>query len=109
MPGSKDIPGSWGVADAAHSMEIGGSSSIVPAIAPIEIGCRLNGINGKSLVINPDDVRKSDPAAAAQTRDDDASRINDLESTRAALDRRTGPALSLSISGWVGEQVISAH
>jgi len=66
-------------------------------------------LGSKSLAINPDDVRQSDPAAAAQTRDDDATRTNDLESTRAALDRRAGPALSLSISGWVGEQVISAH
>jgi hypothetical protein len=66
-------------------------------------------LDNKSLAIKPDDVRQSDAIAAAQTRDDDTSRINDLESTRAALDRRAGPALSLSVTGWVGEQIISAH
>ena len=70
---------------------------------------RVLNLDGKSLAINPDDVRQSDPSAAAKSRDDDASRINDLESTRAALDRRAGRALGLSISGWVGEQVIYAH
>jgi hypothetical protein len=65
-------------------------------------------LDNKSLAIKPDDVRQSD-AIAAQTRDDDTFRINDLESTRAALDRRAGPALSLSVTGWVGEQIISAH
>ena len=66
-------------------------------------------LDNKSLAIKPDDVRQSDAIAAAQTRDDDTFRINDLESTRAALDRRAGPALSLSVTGWVGEQIISAH
>jgi hypothetical protein len=66
-------------------------------------------LDNKSLAINPNDVRQSDPIGAAQTRDDDTFRINDVESTRAALDRRAGAALSLSITGWVGEQVISAH
>ena len=66
-------------------------------------------LDNKSLAIKPDDVRQSDAIAAAQTRDDDTFRINDLKSTRAALDRRAGPALSLSVTGWVGEQIISAH
>jgi hypothetical protein len=66
-------------------------------------------LDNKSLAIKPDDVRQSDAIAAAQTRDDDTFRIKDLESTRAALDRRAGPALSLSVTGWVGEQIISAH
>jgi hypothetical protein len=66
-------------------------------------------LDNKSLAINPDDVRQSEPIGAAQTRDDDTFGINDVESTRAALDRRGGAALSLGIAGWVGEQVISAH
>ena len=36
-------------------------------------------LDNKSLAINPDDVRQSDPIAAAQTRDDDTFRINDVE------------------------------
>jgi hypothetical protein len=66
-------------------------------------------LDNKSIAINPNDAHQTDAAVAAQSRGDDASRINDLESTRAALDRRAGPALSLSISGWVGEQVIYHH
>jgi hypothetical protein len=65
-------------------------------------------IDSGSLSINPDDVRQTN-TDESQSRGDDASRVTDLESTRAALDRRSGPALSLSISGWVGEQVIYAH
>jgi hypothetical protein len=72
-------------------------------------GLSVPNLDNKSLAINRDDVRQSDPIGAAQTRDDDTFRINDVESTRAALDRRAGAALSLSITGWVGEQVISAH
>jgi len=64
---------------------------------------------GSSLAIDPKGVRQSDTAEAGQVRGDDASRITDLESTRAALDRRAGPALSLSVTGWVAEQVILAH
>ncbi len=63
---------------------------------------------GSSLAIDPKDVHQSD-AAAGQVRGDDASRITDLKSTRAALDQRAGPALSLSVTGWVAEQVIHAH
>lgn len=29
----------------------------------------------------------------------------DLEATRATIDQRTKPSISLSVSGWVGEQV----
>ena len=63
---------------------------------------------GSGLAIDPKDVRQSD-TGAGQVRGDDASRITDLKSTRAALDRRAGPALSLSVTGWVPEQVIHAH
>ncbi len=59
--------------------------------------------DGRSLSINTDDFRVPNKAAA-QSTEDDASRLSDLESSLA---RRNGPpALSLSVSGWVGEQVI---
>ena len=35
------------------------------------------------------------------------SATSDLESTRAAIDRRTGPTITLGVSGWVSGQVIS--
>jgi hypothetical protein len=63
---------------------------------------------GSGLAIDAKDVRQSD-TEAGRVRADDASRITDLESTRAALDRRAGPTLSLSVTGWVAEQVIHAH
>jgi hypothetical protein len=37
---------------------------------------------------------------------DAASAAADLDSTRAAIDRRTGAAITLSVSGWVSEQVM---
>jgi hypothetical protein len=61
-------------------------------------------VTGGSLSPNPDDVRQTGPRPG-----DDASKVTDLESTRAAIDRHAGPALSLSVSGWIGEQVIRAH
>jgi hypothetical protein len=63
---------------------------------------------GSGVATDAKDVRQSD-TEVGQVRADDASRITDLESTRAALDRRAGPALSLSVTGWVAEQVIHAH
>lgn len=62
--------------------------------------------NGGELKINPDDVRQKN-ASDADARDEDAAA--DLESTRAALDRRSGPAVSVGVSGWVGEQVVRTH
>ena len=60
--------------------------------------------DGRGLPTNTDDFRVPNSAAAAQSTGDDASRLSDLESTVA---HRNGPAaLSLSVSGWVGEQVI---
>ena len=70
----------------------------------------LSALNlGSSLAIDPKDVHQSDSAKAGEVREDDPPRITDLESTRAVLDRRAGPALSLSVTGWVAEQVIHAH
>ena len=59
------------------------------------------------ISVNTDQYRVPDSAAAPQSKDDDASRLSDLESAAA---RRSGPpAVSFSVSGWVAEQVISAH
>jgi len=59
------------------------------------------------ISINTDKYRVPESAAAPQSKEDDASRLSDLESAAA---RRSGPpALSLSVSGWVAGQVISAH
>ena len=66
-------------------------------------------VNGGSLSIKPDDVHQMDTGATAQSREDDASKVTDLEATRAAIDRHAAPALSLGVSGWVGEEVIRAH
>jgi hypothetical protein len=44
-------------------------------------------------------TEKVDPSA------DPASAAADLDSTRAAIDHRTGAAITLSVSGWVAEQV----
>ena len=64
----------------------------------------LNAPDGHNLHINTDELRVPNNAAATQSTEDDASRLSDLESSLA---RRNGPpAVSLSVSGWVGEQVI---
>jgi len=45
---------------------------------------------------------------ADQGASDVQSKIEDLEATKAAVNHGVGPAVSLSVSGWVGEQVIMA-
>jgi hypothetical protein len=66
-------------------------------------------VAGSSLSTAPDGVRQTDAGEAVQAPGDDASKVTDLETRRAAIDRRAGPALSLSVTGWVAEQVIRAH
>ena len=57
-----------------------------------------------SLSIKSNELRIPNSPAADQSTEDESSKLSDLESTVA---RRNGPpALSLSVSGWVGEQVI---
>ena len=76
-------------------------------LQPVSLAARagdLTAPDGRGLSTNTDDFRVPNSAAAAQSTGDDASRLSDLESTVA---HRNGPAaLSLSVSGWVGEQVI---
>ena len=45
---------------------------------------------------------------ANQAVNDVRPRVEDLEATKAAVNHGVGPAVSLSVSGWVGEQVIMA-
>ena len=64
--------------------------------------------DNESLAINPDDVRQSDPIAAAH--DDNTFRSMILNSTRGTLLIDEQGRLSASaLLGWVGELVISAH
>lgn len=64
----------------------------------------LTAPDGRGLSINTDAYRVPDSPTAAKSPEDAASRLSDLESTVA---HRIGPpTLSLSVSGWVGEQVI---
>ncbi len=51
------------------------------------------------------DIDKAAGASAAKPSADVEQRINDLEATRSAVDQRKGSPISLSVSGWVGEQV----
>jgi hypothetical protein len=79
--------------------------SLQAAMLPISVRAGdLNAPDAHTLRINADDFRVPNSAAATQSTQDDASRLSDLESPLA---RRNGPpAVSLSVSGWVGEQVI---
>lgn len=43
----------------------------------------------------------SDPSSSASV----SATVKDLETTRAAIDNRIKPRISLSVSGWVSEQV----
>jgi hypothetical protein len=71
---------------------------------------RAEDLSAPNLSIKLDDARPLDTGAAPQSPGlDDASKLTDLEATRAAIEHRVTPALSLGVSGWVGEQVIVAH
>ncbi len=79
--------------------------SLQAAVLPISVRAGdLNAPDGHNLHINMDELRVPNNAAPTKSTEDDASRLSDLESSVA---RRNGPpAVSLSVSGWVGEQVI---
>ena len=57
------------------------------------------------ITVNSDDVRQ----AETSLRGSDASSADDLEAKRAAMTRRSSPAITLGVTGWVGGQVIVAH
>jgi len=90
-------------------MRLGFSISVAVALfslqaAVLPVSVRAGDLNAPNLPVNADDFRAPNNAAATQLTEDDASRLSGLESSLA---RRNGPpAVSLSVSGWVGEQVI---
>src|SRR5262249_37559504 len=45
-------------------------------------------------------AKKPSPAG-----DSDADAVGDLEATRSTIDRRSGPSVSIGVSGWVAGQV----
>lgn len=52
------------------------------------------------------DINSAAGIAVTKPSGDIDAQIRDLEATRAAVDqRKAGPAISLSVSGWVSEQV----
>lgn len=90
-------------------MRLGLSISLAAALVSLQVAVLpvsvwAGDLNAPNLPVNADDFRVPNSAAVAQSTENDASRLSDLESSLA---RRNGPpALSLSVSGWVGEQVI---
>jgi hypothetical protein len=48
---------------------------------------------------------QKDTSAADQSLSASALSVDELEATRADIDRRTGSPVSLSVSGWVGGEV----
>ena len=63
---------------------------------------------GDSTPINLDQsIQQPEKAGVDPSSADSASAAADLESTRSAIDHRTGAAITLSVSGWVGEQVMA--
>jgi len=62
--------------------------------------------NGAVLKTDPDEFLPEDLSAAEQFPDVDTDAASDLEATRTAIERRSGPAISVGVSGWVGGQII---
>jgi hypothetical protein len=50
-------------------------------------------------------INQAAGASASASSSDVEARIRDLESTRTELDQQKKPAVSLSVSGWVDQQV----
>ena len=76
-------------------------------LQPVSLAARAGDLTAPDgpISINKDQYGVPDSAAARRSKEDDASRLSDLESAAA---RRSGPpALSLSVSGWVAGQVIA--
>ena len=64
--------------------------------------------NGDQLNTNPDEFLPKDTFGAGQPNDADADAdaVTDLEATRTDINRRSGPAVSLGVSGWVNQQIM---
>lgn len=61
--------------------------------------------NGDQLNTNPDKFLPKDEFGAGQPKNADADAVTDLEATRTEINRRSGPAVSLGVSGWVSQQI----
>jgi len=59
---------------------------------------------GKTASQLDQQIEQAAGSAAASTSDVD-SRVKDLESTRTAIDQKKPPTVSLSVSGWVSQEV----
>ena len=65
--------------------------------------------SGAQINTNPDEFLPKDAFGAAQTNDADADAVADLEATRTDINRRSGPAVSLGVSGWVNQQIMGTR
>jgi hypothetical protein len=74
-------------------------------------GARAGGPNSDQTIVDDNlspslDKRiQEEETPLDQSANDSALSADDLEATRAAIDRRTGSPISLSVSGWVGGEV----
>jgi hypothetical protein len=93
----------WCVAVAVTALALSASVSVRAE------NLTVHPTNTRTPLIGADDVGGAGSAQTDRAQEDDASTVTDLEATRAALDRRAGPVVSLSVSGWVAEQVIRTH
>lgn len=87
----------------------GGALLCLFAIIP---GARAGGPNSDQTIVDDDSLSPSldkriqkDDTPVDQSANGSALSADDLEATRAAIDRRTGSPISLSVSGWVGGEV----
>ena len=58
---------------------------------------------------NPSTNSDDKSADDGRSTQDSASAADDLETTRAAVDRTSKPSVSLGVSGWVSQQVMKAR
>jgi hypothetical protein len=64
--------------------------------------------NGDQLNTNPDEFLPKDAFGAGQPTDADAA-ATDLEATRTDINKRSGPAISMGVSGWVNQQIMGTR
>lgn len=86
----------------------GGALLCLFAIIP---GARAGGPNSDQTIVDDslspsfDKRIQKEDTPVDQSANGSALSADDLEATRAAIDRRTGSPISLSVSGWVGGEV----
>jgi hypothetical protein len=62
--------------------------------------------NGDQINTNPDEFLPKDAFGAGQPNDADADAVTDQEATRTDINRRSGPTVTLGVSGWVNQQIM---